>query len=119
MPYIEEDRGLPPAARISKDAERRIATGILVDGKPFRCDETSAQRIWQCLSAFQDGLVPPGGTSFRTAAGDVFTLTTQAQAQAIFDAQRRYIAAVLSASAALQTGQSGVDWPDRISITLD
>jgi hypothetical protein len=103
---------------IAVEAEQRIAAGILVDTKPFRCDEVSTQRVGEMVRSFADGLVGEDGVTFRTAAGDLFTLTSSNQAQAIYDAQRRWRSSVLEVSAKKQGGQS-INWPDQISITLD
>lgn len=102
MPIIFEDIDKSPAQRIRDEAERRILTGIIVNGAPFRADDASTQRVGEMVAAFAAGLVGPEGVRFRTAAGTVFTLTAQAQAEAIRDALLRHRAACLAASAVLQ-----------------
>ncbi len=123
MPMIVEDAGLPGNALVSRAAELRLENGILVNGVRFRADDPSTQRVGEMLSAFKDGIVPPEGAEFRTASGALFTLTQQAQAQAIYDALRVYRGLVLSASAALQAAPPSnpydvSHWPARPSITL-
>jgi len=90
------------AEMVRNEAERRIAAGITVDALPFRADDASVGRVREMLDAFVAVIVPPAGVTFKTAAGDEFTLTTEAQARAIYEGQITHRAAVLAASAALQ-----------------
>lgn len=103
MPYIVESQGPVSAVRqIRQEAERRMARGILVNGMAFRADDASTQRIGELLQSFRDGLIGPGGVSFRTANGQMLTLRSINAVGRIYDAQRRCRAACLASSAALQ-----------------
>lgn len=103
MPYIVESNGPVSVTRqIRLEAERRIAKGILVNGRTFRADDASTQRIGEVLQSFRDGLIDADGATFRTAAGDIVTLRSVDEARRVFDAQRRYRTACLASSAALQ-----------------
>jgi hypothetical protein len=92
----------PPTtvADVRTEAERRISKGILVNGKPFRCDDGSVLRMRNLKDAL--ATAPVGTTqTFNTAAGDTFTVNA-AQAAAISDAQINWQGAILAASASLQ-----------------
>jgi hypothetical protein len=113
-----------PLRKIRFEAESRMAKGILVNGSPFRCDETSSQRMGEIVQAFSDAVVDEtAGVQFVTAAGVLMTLTTATQARQIFDAMRRYRQACLAASAVLQTDPPTVisddsHWPVPESVTV-
>ncbi|HAE02167.1 MAG TPA: hypothetical protein DCL95_14455 [Rhodospirillaceae bacterium] len=113
-----------PLRKIRFEAESRMAKGILVNGSPFRCDETSSQRMGEIVQAFTDGVVDETeGVQFITAAGVLMTLTSETQARQIFDAMRHYRQACLAASANLQTDPPTVvsddaHWPVPGSITV-
>jgi hypothetical protein len=112
-----------PLRKIRFEAESRIARGIVVNGSPFRCDETSSQRISEIVQAFVDDLIAEDGVRFTTAVGVEMTLTTEAQARSIFDAMRRHRQACLTASAALQTDPPAniaddTHWPAPESVTV-
>ncbi|WP_425404634.1 hypothetical protein [Hwanghaeella sp.] len=108
---------------IAAEAERRIAAGIFVDAKAFRADDASVSRVREMLDAFVAGIVSPEGVTFRTAAGDEFTLTAEAAARSIYEAQITHRAAVLAASSSLQDTLpadylTNAAWPVAVSITL-
>lgn len=117
MPVILEDINKSIAQRIRDEAEQRIRMGIAVNGQPFRADDASTQRVGEMVAAFAAGLVGAEGVTFRTAGGAVFTLTTQAQAEAIRDALLRHRAAVLAVSAARQDGSASA-WPEPEAVTV-
>ena len=109
--------------KVSAEAERRIGVGILVDGKAFRSDDVSVARVQQMRDAFIANMVDQNGVTFRTAAGDDFTLTSQAQAEAIYFELIAYRGAVLSASANLQDDlpsdfSNDSYWPGKPAIEL-
>ena len=112
------------AADIRAEAERRIAVGIVVDGVPFKADDVSVSRVGRMVDAFNDGLVDPAGITFRTAAGDRFTLTELTQVRSIYHALIGYQSAVLSASDTLQATmpsdylESAV-WPNQPSLSTE
>ncbi len=111
----------PSVAAVRAEAERRISSGILVNGKPFRCDDQSVLRMRELKDAL--AAAAPGATqTFKTAAGDTFTVTA-AQAAAIADAQRAYRGAVLARSTALQDSPPAniaddAHWPAKMRVTL-
>lgn len=111
----------PPRARVKAEAERRANRGLLVDGKPFRCDNDSVLRM--LLLANGLAAAAPGTTqTFRTAAGDEFAVTA-AQAAAIHAAQVSYLGALLDASAGLQAAppaneMDDAHWPARPTVAL-
>lgn len=120
--FLEKQRSQrPPRARVKAEAERRANRGLLVNGKPFRCDNDSVLRM--LLLANGLAAAGPGATqTFRTAAGDEFTVTA-AQASSIHQAQVAYLGALLDASADLQAAppENELDdahWPARPSVTL-
>jgi len=124
MPFIVDTIALTsPLRRIRYEAERRIGTGITVNGKPFRCDEISTQRIGELVESFGDGLIGDDGVTFRTVAGDTFTLTSLSETRTIYDAQRRHRSALLTTSSALQAAppddpEADSHWPLPEQITL-
>lgn len=123
MPIIFEEINLSSLQRIRDEAERRIQAGIIVNGAPFRADDTSTQRIGEMVAAFAAGLVGPDGVTFRTAGGAAFTLTLQSEAEAIRDALLRHRAGCLATSAALQNDPPADPsdpsyWPTPESISL-
>jgi uncharacterized protein YaiE (UPF0345 family) len=108
-------------ASILAEAERRIAAGITVNGKPFRADDISVMRMKNLAGAL--AVAAPGTTqTFRTAAGDQFTVDA-AQAAAISTAQIRWQGAILGASAALQANPpldptADANWPAKPGVTV-
>ena len=124
MPNIIETVTLTsPLRRIRHEAERRIGIGIIVNGKAFRCDEISTQRIGELVRSFEDGLIEEGGVTFRTDAGDAYTLSSLSDARTIYDAQRRHRTALLAASSSLQAApptdpQADEHWPVPEQVTI-
>lgn len=97
---------LKPAAvkamAVAAEAERRLTLGIMVNGRPFRCDDAAAQRMRELADGLASMSGSPSSTqSFCTAAGAILTVDANG-AKTIADAQRAYRGAVLGRSAALQ-----------------
>ena len=108
-------------AHIMAEAERRIDVGILVDGKPFKADNGSVSRISSLSYGLSNSMA--SSITFKTAAGDTFTLTTATQADTIYDALISYQSDVLTASATLQDSLpadylTSAEWPAQASVTL-
>ncbi|MEQ8828409.1 MAG: hypothetical protein RLW87_01245 [Alphaproteobacteria bacterium] len=124
MPQIIESSGpMSAVRRIRMEAERRIARGILVNGVAFRADDASTQRVGELLQSFRDGLIGPEGARFRTASGIDLILHSVDAARRIHEAQRRYRAACLASSAALQETRpddvaSDRHWPSPEQVDL-
>lgn len=123
MPIIYEDQCKTAAQLIRDEAERRLDAGITVNGKAFRADDVSAQRIGEMAAVLEAGPASPEGVTFRTRAGTALALTTPAQARTILAALLRYRAACLGASAALQASppadfRSDGHWPTPEAVVL-
>jgi hypothetical protein len=106
---------------VRAEAEKRIASGVLINAKAFRADDVSTGRMDRLASAL--AAAPPGTTqTFNTAAGDAFTVDA-AQAAAIYAAQVNWQGAILAASAALQADPpadpaADANWPAKPSVTV-
>ncbi len=98
---------------IKAEAERRIDAGLLIGGNVFRCDEKSVGRITGLAQHAQrlEDASQSVSIAFKTDAGVDISITSAAQAWAIFDAVSAYLAAVLAASAVLQDDPP-VDYTD-------
>ena len=84
---------------VQNEAERRIDQGILVAGiGRIRCDHKSTSR----LHGMKDTPALAFPVKFKTQAGVDVTISSPAEAQAVFDLAATYVAAVLGASALLQ-----------------
>jgi hypothetical protein len=108
-------------ALIRVEAERRIATGILVNSHPFRCDDQSLLRMLVLTMGLEEREEGYQQT-FSTAAGQVMSVTA-VEARAIYTAMVEWQGAVLAASALLQVAPPedwGDDqhWPARSEVTL-
>lgn len=100
---------VPPTAAdqveaIRAEAERRIDLGMLVDGVTFRCDTQSIARLSGLLTWARnlEADQQPVAITFNTQAGVTVTITTAAEAQALFDAASAHVAAMLAKSSDLQ-----------------
>jgi hypothetical protein len=106
---------------IMAEAEKRIAAGILVDGKPFKCDNGSVLRMTLLVGGLT-AAGPDTTQTFSTEAGDEFTVNA-AQAAQIQGGQVDYVGLVLGASSTLQTDppadpKADECWPARGVVTL-
>lgn len=91
------------AADVRKEAERRISTGMLIGGSLFRTDDGTMMRLRGLLDAFDAAVVPQGGVTYRTAAGNEIQFTDKPTVQSLYNAANLYRSAVLEASRILQT----------------
>lgn len=119
--YTTAEQLANSVSAICAEAERRIDVGILVNGKPFKCDDGSMLRMSVLASAL--AAAAPGTTqTFMTAAGDEFTVNN-AQASAISQAQIAWQGAILGKSAQLQMSPpadptADANWPAQASISV-
>lgn len=96
---------------IAREAERRIAAGKSINGVQFRTDDATMTRLRGLLDAFDAGIVPEGGVTYRTASGQAVTYSSRAVVQVLYDAANLYRSEVLETSAALQ-GVNPADFTD-------
>lgn len=90
----------PTSDDVRAEAERRLQLGILVNGSPFKADDTSRQRLSEMIAQMQAN---PGTTiTFVTAAGMRFSWSDVADAQLVATEIASYVVDVLGASAAMQ-----------------
>jgi len=87
---------------IALEAERRIREGKTINGVQFRTDDATMIRLRGLLDAFDAGLVPEGGVTYRTASGASVTYSERAVVQTLYVAANLYRSAMLEASDALQ-----------------
>ncbi|MEO5336862.1 MAG: DUF4376 domain-containing protein [Magnetospirillum sp. WYHS-4] len=112
---------LSPVLRVKAEAERRIAAGIDIGGGVmFRCDPESVGRIQGLLLAAQrlEERQEAVSISFKTASGTTVTITSAAQAGAVFDRASAHLARILARSAALQDRVAGGDVLDPANDAL-
>ncbi len=106
---------------VRTEAERRISSGILVNGKPFRCDQVSKERVAEMAKRLAEK--PAGATQeFKTFAGDTFVLNA-AQAAILDAAMSDYRGAIIGASSGLQDNppadpSNDAHWPAKTQVTL-
>ena len=95
---------VPPltATDIQAEAERRIEAGTIIDGLVFRTDDATMIRLRGLIDAFDAGLVPERGVSYRTRAGVLVSFKDRATAQRFYNEANQYRSTVLEASARLQ-----------------
>jgi hypothetical protein len=104
---------------VKQESERRKNAGTLIGGKPFRCDDASLTRIQGLATRAQrlEDASQAVNIVFKTNAGDTVTVTSAAQAWAMFDAASAFVAVVLEASAGLQDTlpedfAADIHWPE-------
>jgi hypothetical protein len=104
---------------IAREAERRIAAGKTLNGVQFRTDDATMTRLRGLLDAFDAGIVPEGGVTYRTASGQAVTYSSRAVVQTLYDAANLYRSEVLETSATLQDAPPAdfaddTHWPGAI-----
>lgn len=92
----------PTASDIQAEAERRIDAGTIIEGIVFRTDDATMIRLRGLLDAFDAGLVPERGVSYRTRAGVLVSFKDRATAERFYNGANQYRSTVLEASARLQ-----------------
>lgn len=100
---------------IRAEAERRMSAGLLLDGAPFRADDSAVLRVREIAEG-------DAAVTFKTAAGHTVTLTP-VQAASLKTSLAVYRVQILSQSAALQDAPpadptSDRHWPAVPSLTL-
>jgi hypothetical protein len=89
---------------ITSEAERRIEAGTLVGGNLIRCDDRSVSRLHGMLKKSErlEAQSKPVSLKFKTQAGAAVTITSAAEAGAVYDAISDHVSFMLARSADLQ-----------------
>ncbi len=88
---------------VRNEAERRIAVGTRINGRPFVCDVRTVTRLRGLIDLFESDAVPVDGVTYKTSHGDTLSINSLAEAQRIYGAVVMYVSGVIEASAKLQT----------------
>ena len=95
---------MPMTALISAEAERRLRSGTAINGVVFKTEDRSFVRLGGLIrkAKRKEATSQPVSLKFRTDGGDMVTITSSAQAEAIRDAADDFGAHILATSATLQ-----------------
>ncbi len=104
----------PTLKDIQQEANRRIDVGVITNGKPYKTDDATTQKLAELVQGFKDGDVPKEGYIFTTAAGEAISYKTEIYADTIRRFANAYRAQVMQVVGILGQGEIPLNYQDDV-----